>query len=95
MYLEDFFDLSRKIYSKNKILDKYIILYYNKDRKRDRQHTTPRKEAEEMNAQKEIKTKYFNEVCYMYKFLEENKQYKIVKYNFTFAYGYCLYYAEK
>ena len=26
---------------------------------------------------------------------EENKQYKMIKYNFTFAYGYCLYYTEK
>lgn len=40
-------------------------------------------------------TKYFAEAYYMYRFLEENKQYKMVKYTFTFAYGYCLQYAEK
>ena len=50
-----------------------------------------------MNAQTEdkTKTKYFAEAYYMYRFLEENKQYKMLKYNFTFAYGYCLYYTEK
>lgn len=50
-----------------------------------------------MNAQTEnkVKTKYFAEAYYMYRFLEENKQYKMVKYNFTFSYGYCLYYTEK
>ena len=40
-------------------------------------------------------TKYFAEAYYMYRFLEENKQYKMVKYTFTFAYGYCLQYTEK
>ena len=44
-----------------------------------------------MNAQ--TKTKYFAEAYYMYQWLAENKKYKMVKY--TFAYGYCLYYAEK
>lgn len=49
-----------------------------------------------MNAQqKEIKTKYFSEACYMYDFLTENPQYKMVNYSFTFAYGYCLKYKEK
>ena len=49
-----------------------------------------------MNAQqKEIKTKYFNEVCYMDDWLNEHPEYKFIKYNFTFAYGYCLYYTEK
>ena len=50
-----------------------------------------------MNAQTEnkIKTKYFSEVYYMYQFLKENKNYKMVKYNFTFSYGYCLCYMEK
>ena len=46
-----------------------------------------------MNAQ--TKTKYFPEAYNMYEWLKENKQYKMVKYNFTFAYGYCLYYTEK
>ena len=44
---------------------------------------------------KEIKKKYFNEACYMDDWLKDNPQYKFIKYNFTFAYGYCLYYAEK
>lgn len=39
--------------------------------------------------------KYFAEAYYMDEWLKENKQYKMVKYNFTFAYGYCLYYQEK
>lgn len=45
--------------------------------------------------QTEIKKKYFSEAYYMYRYLEENKQYKMLKYDFTFAYGYCLYYMEK
>jgi hypothetical protein len=45
---------------------------------------------------KEIKNiKYFPEVADMYKFLEENPQYKMVQYKFTFAYGYQLVYTEK
>lgn len=50
-----------------------------------------------MNAQTEIKIQkqYFTEAYYMYRFLEENKQYQFIKYDFTFAYGYCLYYTEK
>lgn len=44
---------------------------------------------------KEVKTKYFAEAYYMYKFLQENKQYKMIDYSFTFAYGYCLKYTEK
>ena len=50
----------RKIYSeKNKILDNYIIIYYNKGRKKDITQNTTRKDAENMSAQqKEIKTKY-------------------------------------
>lgn len=44
---------------------------------------------------KEIMVQYFSEGYYMYKFLQENRQYEMVKYNFTFAYGYCLYYTEK
>lgn len=63
---------------------------YNKQ-----QQTTQRKEAEEMSATAEIKTKYFAEAYYMHQWLMENKKYKMIKYNFTFAYGYCLYYAEK
>ena len=42
-----------------------------------------------------VKTKYFNEVCYMYQFLSNNPQCKMIKYNFTFSYGYCLQYIEK
>ena len=48
-----------------------------------------------MSKDKEVKVKYFNEVAYMYQWLEENKQYKMIKYNFTFAYGYQLQYTEK
>ena len=48
-----------------------------------------------MNGQKEIKTKYFNEVCYMDDWLNEHPEYKFIKYKFTFSYGYCLYYTEK
>lgn len=44
---------------------------------------------------KETKVKYFGEAYYMYKFLQENKQYKMLDYSFTFAYGYCLKYTEK
>lgn len=43
----------------------------------------------------EYKTKYFNELCYMYQWLEENPQYKMIDYSFTFSYGYCLKYTEK
>lgn len=38
---------------------------------------------------------YFNEVCYMYEWLENHPQYKMIKYTFSFSYGYCLYYTEK
>ena len=48
-----------------------------------------------MKTHKEIKTKYFTEACYMYEWLKENPQYKMLKYNFTFAYGYCLQYTKK
>lgn len=48
-----------------------------------------------MNAHKETKTKYFAEAYCMYEWLKENPQYKMLKYNFTFAYGYCLQYTEK
>lgn len=44
---------------------------------------------------KEVKVKYFAEAYYMYQFLQENKQYKMIDYSFTFAYGYCLKYTEK
>lgn len=47
-----------------------------------------------MNTQK-ISTKYFPECSHMYDWLMENKQYKMVKYSFTFAYGYQLFYTEK
>ena len=52
-------------------------------------------QTKEKETVKEIKTKYFNEVCYMDDFLAENPQYKFVSYSFTFAYGYCLKYTEK
>lgn len=39
--------------------------------------------------------KYFGEAYEMYDWLEKNKQYKMVKYEFTFAYGYKLVYEEK
>lgn len=42
-----------------------------------------------------IKIKYFAEAYYMYEFLQENKQYKMIDYSFTFTYGYCLKYMEK
>lgn len=45
--------------------------------------------------EKKIMVQYFSEGYYMYKFLQENKQYKMIDYNFTFAYGYCLKYTEK
>lgn len=41
-----------------------------------------------------MKTKYFGEIHEMYQFIEENKV-KMVKYNFTFAYGYQLIYEEQ
>lgn len=47
-----------------------------------------------MKAEK-FKLKYFPEYADMYKFLMENKQYKMIDYSFTFAYGYCLKYTEK
>ena len=47
-----------------------------------------------MEAEK-IKIKYFAEAYYMYQFLQENKQYKMIDYSFTFSYGYKLKYAEK
>lgn len=46
-------------------------------------------------ATEKVKLKYFSEYCYMYQFLQENKQYKMLDYSFTFAYGYCLKYTEK
>lgn len=46
--------------------------------------------------EKEIKTKfYFNEICYMYDWLEKHPEYKMVKYKFTFQFGYMLWYTEK
>lgn len=48
-----------------------------------------------MGEVKEIKRKYFSEICYMYKWLDEHQEYEKVDYNFTFAYGYCLEYVEK
>lgn len=44
---------------------------------------------------KEIMVEYFNEVCYMDDWLDEHPEYKMVKYQFTFQYGYILYYTEK
>lgn len=44
---------------------------------------------------KEVMYKYFNEVCYMYDFLDKHPEYKMIKYTFTFAYGYQLQYTEK
>lgn len=44
---------------------------------------------------KELKVKYFNEVCYMYDWLDKNPEYEKVDYKFTFQYGYILYYVEK
>lgn len=44
---------------------------------------------------KKYQLKYFPEYSDMYKFLQENKQYKMLDYSFTFAYGYCLKYTEK
>ena len=45
---------------------------------------------------KEIKVKdCFNEVCYMYDWLEEHPEYKMIDYKFTFQFGYILYYTEK
>ncbi len=37
----------------------------------------------------------FSEVCYMFDWLAEHPEYKMVEYKFTFAYGYILYYVEK
>lgn len=42
-----------------------------------------------------IKVQYFAEAYQMYDFLQENKQYKMIDYGFTFAYGYKLRYTEK
>ena len=44
---------------------------------------------------KKYQLKYFPEYSDMYQFLKENKQYKMIDYSFTFAYGYCLKYTEK
>ena len=45
---------------------------------------------------KEIMVKYYFAEHYdMDKWLAENPQYKMVKYKFTFQYGYILYYVEK
>ncbi len=43
---------------------------------------------------KQIMVKYFSEGYYMYKFLREHKEYEMVNYSFTFAYGYRLQYVE-
>ena len=45
--------------------------------------------------EKKIMVQYFAEAYQMYDFLAENKQYKMIDYSFTFAYGYCLKYTEK
>lgn len=45
--------------------------------------------------EKQVMYKYFDEYCYLYDWLQEHKEYKMVKYNFTFAYGYQLQYTEK
>jgi hypothetical protein len=39
--------------------------------------------------------KYFGEAYQMYDWLEQHPKYKMVEYNYTFAYGYCLVYVEK
>lgn len=44
---------------------------------------------------KQVMYKYFNEACYMYEWLYAHPEYKMVKYNFTFQYGYQLQYVEK
>lgn len=45
---------------------------------------------------KEIMVKYdFAEIYNMYDWLDKHKEYKMVNYKFTFAYGYILYYTEK
>ena len=45
---------------------------------------------------KEIMVKdCFNEVCYMFDWLEKHPEYKMVDYKFTFQFGYILYYTEK
>lgn len=48
-----------------------------------------------MAQEKKVMVEYFSEACYMYDFLAKHKEYKMVKYEFTFAYGYALYYVEK
>lgn len=45
--------------------------------------------------EKQVMVEYFNEVAYMYDFLEKHPEYKLVDYKFTFAYGYILHYTEK
>ena len=46
--------------------------------------------------EKEIMVKYdFVEIYNMYDWLQEHKEYKMVDYKFTFAYGYILYYTER
>lgn len=44
---------------------------------------------------KEIMVEYFNEIHYMYDWLNNHPEYKMVEYKFTFSYGYMLYYTEK
>lgn len=44
---------------------------------------------------KEIMYKYFNEYCYLWDWLQEHREYKMVKYSFTFAYGYKLEYVKR
>lgn len=94
---EDFDFQKLVIYGFIKYLTTILLYIIIKTDKEITTQTTQRKEAEKMNAQTEnkVKTKYFAEAYYMYQFLEENKKYKMVKYNFSFAYGYCLYFAEK
>lgn len=48
-----------------------------------------------MKSQKEIMVEYFGEAYNMYDFLGKHPEYKMVKYSFTFAYGYKLEYVEK
>lgn len=45
--------------------------------------------------QKKFMVEYFNEICYMDDFLDKHPEYKMIKYQFTFQYGYILYYTEK
>jgi hypothetical protein len=42
-----------------------------------------------------IMVEYFGEAAYMYDWLAENPQFKMVKYEFTFQHGYILYYKLK